>query len=172
MKMILLIALLFPIFAGANEIRVSNNGSIYNETSASASSGGQSAAAGQSVESGDVSSSSHVETYINAGNEGGTVQVKVETSQNGETETQEYTEEIEPGKPVRVDVSAKSDSDGSNVEMRVNGESTEGEDVASSTDESKEINALARVTALAKVEHALSSIPSFFKKVFNFFWSW
>ena len=85
-------------------------GTVIIENHSSASTGGQVAGAGQTVTDGEGNASSHTETRINAGNDGGTVQVKIETSRNGETEKEEYTKEIEPGKPVEVNVSAKVDS--------------------------------------------------------------
>lgn len=183
-KTILLIALLFPAFASAQdpfdayvqtmieqaqEAAAEGNGTVIIENHSSVSTGGQTAAAGQSVTDGDVSASSHVETYISTNDDGGTVQIKVETSENGETETHEYTEDIEPGEPVNVNVSAHADPDGADVQMSMGGESVDMEDI--DTEDAEDPNGV-RITVAATVEHALDSIPEFFKKVFSFFWSW
>jgi hypothetical protein len=141
------------------------NGAVVNvESHSSVSTGGQVAGAGQSATDGDVSSSSHVETRINAGNEGGTVEVKVETTKNGETEKKEYTEEIEPGKPVNVNVSAEVDSEGSEIKADIDGEAA-AEDVASDDVDTE-------VAIMARVESAFEAVPNFFKKVFGFFFGW
>ncbi|OGG60152.1 hypothetical protein A2765_01115 [Candidatus Kaiserbacteria bacterium RIFCSPHIGHO2_01_FULL_56_24] len=146
------------------------------ETHSSASSGGQTASAGQAVTDGDVSASSHVETNINSNNGGGSVQVHVETSQNGKTETKDYQTTIKPGEPVKVNVSAHADSEGSEVVTKVNGESavSENGDVASSSDE--EVGAASinnvEVGAESGFEKALMMVPNFFKKIFSFFWGW
>ena len=184
MKIILLIALLFPAFASAQDpfdtyvqsmieearqAAEEGNGTVYIENHSSVSTGGQTAAAGQSVSDGDVSASSRVETYINTGDDGGRMQVKIETSRNGEMETEEYTDDFAPGEPVNVEVRAHATSDDADVEVRVNGEATTTEP---QRDEKTSENEEARVTVVAKVEHALGSIPGFFKKIFSFLWMW
>jgi len=155
----------FDRYVEENDIEISNESSIYNETSASASSGGQTAAAGQTMTDGDVSASSHVETRINAGSEGGEVYVKTETTENGETTTEEYTENLEAGKPVKVNVSAKATTEGSEVETKVNGETVEG-------DETSATAATVEFEFDSGIEKALRAVPNFFKKVFGFFWGW
>src|SRR3989344_7569306 len=135
-------------------------GTMIIENHSSVSTGGQVAGAGQTVTDGDVSASSHVETRINAGNEGGTVQVKVETTRNGETEKkEEYTKEIEPGKPVEVNVSAEADRDGSAIDTEISGEFVADD-------------AGTEIAIMSRVETAFKAVPSFLKKVLGFFWGW
>ncbi|MFZ2555844.1 MAG: hypothetical protein WAZ27_00875 [Minisyncoccia bacterium] len=179
-KIILIVALLFPAFASAQDpfdryieehhIEISNEGAIYSETNASASTGGQTAAAGQSVTDGDVSSSSHVETYVSTNDEGGTVQIQIETSKNGETKTEEYIEEIAPGEPVNVNVSAKATNDDSEIEVKVQGETVIGDEA--STSQEVEGESEIEIEAGSIIEQAFTAIPSFFKKVLSFFWGW
>ena len=134
-------------------------GTVIIENHSSASTGGQVAGAGQTVVTdGDVSASSHTETRINAGNDGGTVQVKIETSRNGETEKKEYTKEIEPGKPVEVNVSAKVTPEGAEMETEIQGE----------TMEASEDPVEDEVSVSARVETVLKSVPTFIKKIFSF----
>lgn len=154
----------FEIFVGKMIEEAKENGAVVNvESHSSVSTGGQVAGAGQSVTDGDVSASSHTETHINAGNEGGTVQIHVETTKNGETEKEEYTKEIEPGKPVNVNVSAKVDSEDSETEAVIDGEVVS--DDSASTSEGE-------VAMMARVETAFKTVPSFFKKVLGFFFGW
>ena len=145
------------------------NGTVIIENTSSVSTGGQTAAAGESVTDGDVSASSHVETTINANNDGGTVQVKVETSQNGKTETKEFTKPIEADEGVKVNVSAHSDSNGTKVEADVKTTSDESEDASSTTTEDTG-NAWVEVTIETRVEKAFKAVPNFFKRIFHFFW--
>jgi hypothetical protein len=144
------------------------------ETHASASSGGQTASAGQAVTDGDVSASSHVETNINSNDDGGTVQVHVETSENGETETKDYTDEIQPGEPVKVQVSAHADSEGIKVETKVKAESAIAEAEADTASSSEEAAATSDVHADAEtgIEKVIMAVPNFFKKVLGFLFGW
>lgn len=142
------------------------NGTVIIENHSSVSTGGQVAGAGQTVTTGDVSASSHTETRINAGNDGGTVYVKTETKRNGEVEkSEEYTKKVEPNQPVQVNVSAQADTEGSEVKTEIQGEVMD-EHSTSSEDEE------ASVTAIARFEAALASVPTFFKKVFSFVKFW
>jgi hypothetical protein len=174
----ILMVLLLPALAGAQEdmaayieqmIERSGNGSgavVNVESHSSVSTGGQVAGAGESVVTdGDVSASSHVETRINAGNDGGTIYVKTETSKNGETETEEYTKEIAPGEPVEVNVSAKASNEGSEVETEIQGETME-----PTHEEAEETKS--HVAIMARVETAFKVVPSFFKRVFSFVKFW
>jgi hypothetical protein len=143
------------------------NGTVIIENHSSVSTGGQVAGAGQTVTTGDVSASSHSETRINAGDQGGTVYVKTETKRNGEVEkSEEYTKQVSPGEPVRVHVSANADTEGSEVETEIQGEVMN--EHSASSGESKEEG----VTAIARFEAALASVPSFFKKVFSLVKFW
>lgn len=155
----------FDRYIDENDIEISSEGSIYNETSASASSGGQTASAGQSVTDGDVSAESHTTTYINANGEDSTVYVKTEVSENGETKTEEYTKEIESGESVKVHVSAEASSDGSETEVIVNEE-------ALSADASTTMEVEAETESDSGIEKALKAVPHFFKKIIGFFWEW
>jgi hypothetical protein len=143
------------------------NGTVIIENHSSVSTGGQVAGAGQTVTTGDVSASSHTETRINAGGDGGTVYVKTETKRNGEVEkSEEYTKNLDPKKPIEVNVSAKADAEDSEVEAVIQGE------VARESTTSSEEDGAASATAFARFEAALASVPTFFKKVFSFakFW--
>jgi len=144
------------------------NGTVIIENTSSVSTGGQTAAAGESVTDGDVSASSHVETTINANNDGGTVQVKVETSQNGKTETKEFTKPIGAGESVKVNVSTHSDSSGTKVEADAQTTSDESEEASTTPEDTG--NAWAEVTIETRVEKAFKAVPNFFKRIFHFFW--
>ena len=85
------------------------NGTVVeSHSSASVSTGGQTAAAGESVSSDDVSASSHIETHINASDSGGTIKVKVQTSENGDVHTEEYSKDLAPGESVQVNIGISS----------------------------------------------------------------
>jgi hypothetical protein len=132
------------------------------ESHSSASTGGQHAAAGESVTTGDVSASSHTETRINANGNGGTVEVKIEKTENGETTKEEYSKKVEPNEPIRVNVGveASSDEEGkTNVE--VNGEAQ---------DPNHESHAESGAGFEIKTFFT-ASVPNFFKKIAGFF-SW
>lgn len=139
-------------------------GTVIIENHSSASTGGQVAGAGQTVTDGDVSASSHVETRINAGNDGGTVYVKTETMKNGETQKEEYTKTVKPGTPVEVNVSAKVTPDSAEMETEIQGETMDSLTDAGSDDE--------EIAIIARVETAFRAVPTFFKKILGFFWGW
>jgi hypothetical protein len=134
------------------------NGTVV-ETHSSASSGGQRVSGGESVSTGDVSASSHVETYINADGSDGEVKVKVETSHNGETKTEEYVAPIQKG-TVKVETHSESNREYTS-EVKVDGEvvATEsGEPHVAAASESK-------ISVLFS-----EKIPEFFKDVLAFLW--
>lgn len=174
---ILGICILLPGFIFADDFaeymnqvieRAQDGEEVVVESHSSVSTGGQVAGAGQSVTDGDVSASSHVETHINTGNNGGTVQVKIETSKNGEKKTEEYTKDIKAGEPVEVNAAAKVDSEGMKIETKVDGEvviDTEEGTESESDDDLK-------VAIESRIEKAFKAVPNFFKKVFSFFWGW
>ncbi len=153
---------------------------IESHTSASASSGGQTAGAGQSVTDGDVSASSHVETNINANDSGGSVHVKVETSKDGVTEAQEYTKSIAPGEGIDLDVSTSSSSGGASVSVKVKvrgwdpgkKESATSSDDASSLDDETSSSSLSHSASVAADVGTFftAKLPDFFKRIFSFFW--
>ncbi len=133
------------------------NGTVV-ESHSSASTGGQTAASGQSVTTSDSSASSHTETRINTNGNGGTVEVKVEKTENGVTTKEEYSKPIAPNEPVHVDVNVAASSDEKSAETNVlvNEEAQASED--SSTAAKSEISTF-----------FTASVPGFFKKVFSFF---
>ncbi len=161
------LSLALPFVAAAEEIVIYNSGSVQTETRSSASTGGQTVRGGESVTTGDVSASSRTQTVINAGDEGGTVYVKTETSTNGETETREYAKEIKPDEPVMVNVSAKAESDSSRVETSIQGETQEAEATVVATSTRG-----ASIEVESVFEKAFKVVPNLFKKVFSFFWEW
>ncbi|MEK7509710.1 MAG: hypothetical protein AAB605_03280 [Patescibacteria group bacterium] len=155
------------------------NGTVIIENTSSVSTGGQTAASGQAVSTGDSSASSKVETHINANSEtGGSVEVKVETSKDGVVETKEYSKDLAPDEPVNVNVSATVDSKGSAIETNLEAASAAqgDEEAASSTAEDAAIAEETSVKEDIKIvfgaafDAALETIPNFFKKVFSFFW--
>lgn len=140
-------------------------GTVIIENHSAVSTGGQVAGAGQTVTDGDVSASSHTETRINAGSDGGSVYVKTETKRNGEVEkSEEYTKTIEPGKPVHVNTSAKADPGGSEVETEIQGEVMHKQSTSSDAQSGE------RITAVARFQAAFASVPAFFKKLLSFLW--
>jgi hypothetical protein len=168
-------SILLPAFVAAEDIesyvhRMIQNakdggGTVIIENHSSASTGGQVAGAGESVTTdGDVSASSHTETRINAGNDGASVYIKTETSKNGETETKEYTKNVEPGKSVEVNVSAKVTPEETDTEASVQGEELQ----PSSADTESNTSAM----IVARFEAAIESVPTFFKKIFSFVRFW
>jgi hypothetical protein len=135
-----------------------NGDGTYVETHSSVSTGGQTARGGENVQTGDASASSYTE--INAGNDGGTVKVKVETSENGKTQTKEYSQDIGAGDSANVQVNAESKDGESNVEVNVDGEVVESDSQTASV----------AASVGAKVSLLFTEkIPSFFKKLFGFF---
>jgi len=141
---------------------------IYVETHSSASSGGQTVQGGQTVTTGPSSASSYVESHINANNSGGTVEVKVETTHDGVTETKEYADDIASGEAVNVNVSAKVDAEGSAIESNVPLKEENHNSILE--DGGAEIDSEAETEGgIGKV---LEAVPNFFKKVFDFLWGW
>lgn len=139
-----------------------NGDGIIVESHSSASTGGQRASGGQSASTGDVSASSHVETYINADGSKGEVNVKVQTSQNGETKTEEYSAPIEKS-GVKIEANAEAKDGEYNSEIKVDGEVVE--------TESNEPHVAASVASESKISVLFSEkIPEFFKDVLAFLW--
>ena len=140
------------------------------ESHASANSGGQVVTGGQTVTTGDSSASTYTETHINDGQSGGSAHVKVETTENGETKTQEYTKPIEKGEGAKVEVNASSNNGVSTSSVRVNDRDVETKaDVETAASTSAQTAAAS--TAASKFSSFFSvKIQSVFKKVFAFFW--
>lgn len=161
---LLTIGLVAPVGAYAFDmdaiIEAAKNGNgTYVETNSSVSTGGQRAGSGESVQTGDAHASSHTE--IHANDDGGEVKVKIETSKNGETKTEEYSQPIEKGKGVDVRVNASVTDDESKTEVTVDGDK-------------KETNESHTSSATAAFETTISffseKIPNVFKRVFSFLW--
>jgi len=133
------------------EMAKAGNGTVV-ETHSSASTGGQTARSGERVTTGDSSVSSHTQTIINADGSGGTVEVKVEKTVNGETTKEEHIEDIPAGAPVYVKVEAHADS----------AEPTAEADEASDVEVHIE-------TEAKKQNFFTDTMPHFFRKVISFF---
>lgn len=127
----------------------------YVETHSSVSTGGQTSHGGENVQTGDASVSSHTE--IHAGEDGGTVKVKIETTENGETKTKEFMHDIPKGEGVKVEANAESTDGEASSEVKVNDEVLE---VKSETHSA---------TTSAVVGFFTETIPGLFKKVVGFF---
>lgn len=134
-----------------------NGNGTYVETHSSVSTGGQTVRGGTSVQTGDASASSYTE--IISGEDGGEVKVKIETSENGETNTKEFTAPIPKGEGVTVEANAESVDGESNAEVKVDGE------VVGSNESQMASAAVGAKISLLFTE----KIPSFFKKLFSFF---
>lgn len=135
-----------------------NGNGTYVETHSSVSTGGQTAKSGETVTTGDAHASSYTE--IRADNNGGEVKVKMETTENGETKTTEYTKPIEKGENVKVEANAESKDGESSAEVKVNDAIVE--------PESSESHASARVSAKVSLLFT-EKIPHFVKKFFSLF---
>lgn len=135
------------------------------ESHSSASTGGQRASSGESVTTGDVSASSHTETYINANGSGGEVKVKTETTKNGVTETNEYSKKIEPGAGANVKANARATDKETSSEVNIDGKIMEAVATTNPAQAQLATNVTADIGAFFT-----TSVPSFFKKVFSFFW--
>lgn len=133
-----------------------NGNGTYVETHSSASTGGQSASGGETTTTGEARASSY--TKINANNDGGTVQVKIDASSDGKTKTTEYTEEIPKGEDVKVKATAESKDGEASGEVKVNGEVVEAEEAMES-----------HATTSLVVDFFIETIPDLFKKVVGFF---
>lgn len=144
-------------------------GTVIIENHSSVSTGGQVAGAGEAVVTdGDVSASSHTETRINAGGSGGEVYVKTETSQNGETKTEEYTKSVAPGEPIEVNVSARATNETMESTTEIQGEMMQGATSTTDSDMEKERG----VTVTTRFEAAIEAVPGFIKKIFVFLKFW
>lgn len=129
------------------------------ESHSSVSTGGQTAESGESVVTGDASASSHVQ--INSSNSGGSVEVKTETTKNGVTETKEYSQELKPGEGAHVEASASATDEGTESEVRVDGEVVD----------AGAANASAASAVAADISAFFTTtIPSVFEKIVGFFW--
>jgi hypothetical protein len=137
------------------------NGTVV-ESHVSANSGGQTAASGQTVATGDVSASSHAETHINADGSGGTVQVNVEKTENGVTTKESYEKQVGPDEPVSVQVSveASGGEDSAATSVEVNGQAQAPANEASSAKAGAGFHIVTFFTA---------SVPNFFKKMASLF---
>ena len=147
-----------------------HSGSTYVESHASANSGEQVVTGGQTVTTGDSSASAYTETHVNAGSDGGSVHVKVETTENGETKTREYTKPIEKGEGAKVEVQAASNNGVSTSSVRVNDK-----DVETKADVEAAASTSVQTAAVSAADSPFTSffsvtIPSIFKKVFAFLW--
>lgn len=140
------------------------NGTVV-ESHSSVSTGGQTAASGQTITTGDASASSHTETRINANGSGGIVEVMIEKTVNGETVKEEYQKEVKPGEPVHVEVSSEASSEGGieNAEssVKVNSETQKPQEHEESADGGVGFEIKTFLTA---------SVPNFFKRMASFFW--
>lgn len=144
----------FAFDLGAMIEAAKNGNGTYVETHSSASTGGQTARSGESIQTRDVSASSY--TSINANNEGGEVHVKVEATENDETKTTEYTEDIPKGEGVKVEATA----------VAADGEATSEVIVY---DEVVEQATESHATTSVVVDFFTETIPDVFKKVLGFF---
>lgn len=133
-----------------------NGNGTYVETNASVSTGGQTAGSGESVQTGDAHASSYTE--INAGPDGGEVKIKIETTKNGETTTEEYSQPIEKGEGVKVEANASVNDGESESEVKVNGDVVEPAPLEAKGSLIGEISLL-----------FTEKIPNLFKKVFSLF---
>lgn len=134
------------------------NGTVV-ESHSSANTGGQTAASGQTVTTSDSSASSHTETHINANGSGGTVEVKIQKTENGETTNEEYSKKVEPNEPVHVNVGVEASSDGEGeTKVEVNGEA---QAPVAETSVQSEIKTF-----------FTASVPNFFRNIFSFVWLW
>ena len=150
------------------EIVIHNSGSVTSYTSSSAHSGGQSASSGESVTTGDASASAYSETHVSS-DANGSVHVKVETSENGVTETREYSNTIATNTPIKVEVRASSKNGVATSSIRVNGSDAGHK---ATPQESKEVSPHATTTAQESVKIFFSiKIPSIFRKILSLF-SW
>jgi|GEM_PF-5948829 len=138
----------------------SGNGTVIIENSSSVSTGGQTAGSGQTATTGDSSASSRIETRINSNDSRGTVDVRIETRENGTTKVEEYSKSVEGG--VRVDVRASSQNGTSTTDVRFDGEDVQPSSTSSSTP--------TRIEAKIKTLFSIK-LPELFKKVFSFI-SW
>lgn len=129
------------------------NGTVV-ETHSSASTGGQTAGSGETITTGDSSVSSQTKTIINAGDSGGTVDVKVEKTVNGVTETKEYTEKIPAGAPVNVKVDAHASS---------------AEPATTTAESDNHIDVQISTEAETEPNFFTDTIPLFLRKVVSFF---
>lgn len=140
---------------------------IYVESHSSASTGGQTAAAGQTVTTGDASASSHVE--IRSDTSGGSVKVNVSTSGNGTTTVQEYTQPIEAGIGAKVEVNASSKNGESKTEVKVNDTTIEPTQKTAAATTSAPVPT--PIVSQSKFVTFFSvKIPGIFKQLFSFFW--
>lgn len=146
------------------ETAKAGSGTVIIENSSSVSTGGQTASGGQAVTTGDVSASSHTETRINTNGSGGSVEVKVETSQNGVTETREYSQKVEKDQAVHVEAEALATPDKTETEVRIDGQI-----VATETPSLK--SSEAEIPVESKIETFFTaSVPNFLKKIIGFIW--
>jgi len=137
-----------------------NGNGTYVETHSSVSTGGQTAKGGENVQTGDAHASSYTE--IRADNNGGEVKVKIETSENGETKTKEFTQEIPKG-GVKVEANAESKDGKSSAEVKVNGEVVEAD---------SNVSQAASVSAAVSAKISLlftEKIPNLFKRMLGIF---
>ena len=161
------IGAIIPAGTAYAEIVIHNSGSVSSYTSASASTGGQRASSGQSITTGDASASAHSETRVDGA--GGSVNVKVETSENGVVQTKEYSQPLESGKGVKVEVNASSKNGVSTSTIRVNNTEVESHVGTSSGATSWGIF---KASPQGSRLHVLFSttLPDIFKHIFGFFW--
>lgn len=116
------------------DIDVSNSGSVYSSTNASANSGGQTAGGGESVITGGAKASSHSTTIIEGGEDGGTVEIETTTEVNGEVKQEVIKKDIPPGGVnIQTSVTADSTAGSASSSVTVNGEVATGSTPASTS---------------------------------------
>ena len=154
----------------ASQAAEGRGGTVIIENHSSVSTGGKVVGSGgSSVSDGDVSASSHSETYINVGSQGGEAKVKVETSRNGEIETREYEKNVGAGEDMHLTVSTRVDESG--VEVEATSEDESGTETELEAGASSSISATTSVFK-SRFESAMKVVPAFFSRVFGFLWSW
>ncbi len=139
------------------EIRISNTSSVKGSTSATASSGGNEVGSGGSVTTGAASASAT--SHTQAGSGGGSVEVHTETTVNGETKSESYIKEYEPGEAIEVKVESHADSQATHTQDAPDAES---ETVATSTEAAE----TSSVTAELPQPTLTVRIRTFFERFF------
>lgn len=170
--------LLSPVKAeGGGDIVVSNSSQVSSVTSATASTGGNSAGAGQNVTTGPSNVSVHVNNTINDGQDGGTSHVEIETTSDRVTHSEVYDKKLAPGESVNIEVATSSSSTKTRVHVKT--ETKVKGSIRSSTSTTAGITQATSTTQALTVPLALSPAPGFFGKFFtalhgfvSIFWFW
>jgi hypothetical protein len=156
--------------------------SINSVSDASSDSGGNSAPGGGHVVTGDSSASAYSNTIINGGNGGGVVDIKVDTTVNGQHQSQSIHQDIPPGAQIEIATSSSLHVGGASSQVHIDIHAHVPKTATTSSTQTGSANVHISVGGLNTTSSASSTFASmiqpllpvqmffdFFKHIYNWF---